>query len=126
MMAVARDERGTRRSLSTWLPIVDWLPRYQRDALRGDLIAGVAVTALVVRKKLGGVVVVDCREAVFAAVATHRQHGAEADERKRRRDRSGGERRAAGTSACASARRRGHARRLERWERVREPTPDSW
>src|SRR4051794_39289588 len=35
------------------LPIREWLPRYDRGLLRGDLAAGVAVTALVVPKNLG-------------------------------------------------------------------------
>src|SRR6187397_3615670 len=36
-----------------FLPIVEWLPRYDRRWLRGDVLAGVAVTALVVPKNLG-------------------------------------------------------------------------
>jgi MFS superfamily sulfate permease-like transporter len=35
------------------VPAAGWLPRYDRRRLRGDLIAGVAVTALVVPKSLG-------------------------------------------------------------------------
>src|SRR3954447_17050173 len=35
------------------LPIREWLPRYDRGLLRGDLAAGIAVTALVVTKNLG-------------------------------------------------------------------------
>jgi high affinity sulfate transporter 1 len=35
------------------LPVVEWLPRYDRRWLRGDLAAGIAVTALVVPKNLG-------------------------------------------------------------------------
>jgi sulfate permease, SulP family len=35
------------------LPILDWLPRYDRRWLRADLMAAVAVTALVVPKNLG-------------------------------------------------------------------------
>jgi high affinity sulfate transporter 1 len=35
------------------LPIVAWLPGYDRRCLRGDLAAGIAVTALVVPKNLG-------------------------------------------------------------------------
>src|SRR3954451_6158804 len=38
---------------SRLLPIVEWLPRYDRRLLRGDVAAGVAVTALVVPKNLG-------------------------------------------------------------------------
>jgi SulP family sulfate permease len=35
------------------LPIVAWLPGYERRWLRGDLAAGIAVTALIVPKNLG-------------------------------------------------------------------------
>src|SRR3954466_1699169 len=38
---------------SRLLPIRDWLPRYDRGLLRGDVAAGVAVTALIVPKNLG-------------------------------------------------------------------------
>src|SRR3954462_2287050 len=41
------------RGLSRLLPVVEWLPRYQRRWLRGDIVAGIAVTALVVPKNLG-------------------------------------------------------------------------
>lgn len=34
--------------LSRWLPILDWLPRYQRGWLREDVTAGLALTALLV------------------------------------------------------------------------------
>ncbi|TQK18831.1 high affinity sulfate transporter 1 [Microbacterium sp. SLBN-154] len=36
-----------------FLPIVHWLPRYERRWLRPDLIAGVAVVAMIVPKNLG-------------------------------------------------------------------------
>ena len=35
------------------VPIVGWIRSYERSWLRGDLIAGVAVAALVVPKNLG-------------------------------------------------------------------------
>jgi sulfate permease, SulP family len=35
------------------VPIVEWLPRYERRWLRGDVAAGLAVTALIVPKNLG-------------------------------------------------------------------------
>ena len=38
---------------SRLLPVLQWLPRYERRWLRGDIAAGVAVTALVVPKNLG-------------------------------------------------------------------------
>jgi sulfate permease, SulP family len=39
--------------LARLVPIWDWLPRYDRSALRGDLLAGVAVAAMIVPKDLG-------------------------------------------------------------------------
>jgi sulfate permease, SulP family len=41
------------RRLARWIPVLGWLPRYERRWLRGDLTAGIAVTALVVPKNLG-------------------------------------------------------------------------
>ena len=41
------------RSLRRLVPAVAWLPRYDRRWLRGDVIAGIAVTALIVPKNLG-------------------------------------------------------------------------
>jgi sulfate permease, SulP family len=43
----------THRRLARVLPVVGWLPGYERRWLRGDLAAGIAVTALVVPKNLG-------------------------------------------------------------------------
>ena len=40
-------------SVLRFLPILDWLPRYDRRWLRGDVAAGIAVTALIVPKNLG-------------------------------------------------------------------------
>src|SRR5580765_7008857 len=70
-MAVVERERRKPRSASRWLPIVDWLPRYSRDTLRGDLIAGIAVTALVVPKNLGyaGIAGVPLQNGLYAAAA---------------------------------------------------------
>ena len=39
--------------LARLVPALGWLPRYERRWLRGDLTAGIAVTALVVPKNLG-------------------------------------------------------------------------
>ena len=44
---------SARRSGTALLPIVQWLPSYDRKWLRGDVAAGVAVTALIVPKELG-------------------------------------------------------------------------
>jgi SulP family sulfate permease len=53
------------------LPIVEWLPRYDRAWLRGDLMAGIAVTALIVPKNLGyaGIAGVPLENGLYAAAA---------------------------------------------------------
>ena len=60
-----------RTSPAKWLPILGWLPRYSRATLRGDLIAGVAVTALIVPKNLGyaGIAGVPLQNGLYAAAA---------------------------------------------------------
>ncbi|MBS1878111.1 MAG: sulfate permease [Actinobacteria bacterium] len=59
---------GQRRRL---IPILDWLPRYDRRLLRGDLAAGVAVTAMIVPKDLGyaGIAGVPIQNGLYAAAA---------------------------------------------------------
>ena len=54
-----------------FLPIVDWLPRYDRRWLRGDIAAGIAVTALIVPKNLGyaGIAGVPLQNGLYAAAA---------------------------------------------------------
>lgn len=51
------------------LPILDWLPRYDRANLRYDVIAGVTVSALVVPKALGyaGIAMVPIENGLYAA-----------------------------------------------------------
>jgi sulfate permease, SulP family len=53
------------------LPIVSWLPAYERRWLRGDLAAGIAVTALVVPKNLGyaDIAGVPLQNGLYAAAA---------------------------------------------------------
>jgi high affinity sulfate transporter 1 len=53
------------------LPVLEWLPRYERRWLRGDLVAGIAVTALVVPKNLGyaGIAGVPLENGLYAAAA---------------------------------------------------------
>jgi sulfate permease, SulP family len=53
------------------LPVIEWLPRYERRWLRGDLLAGIAVTALVVPKNLGyaGIAGVPLENGLYAAAA---------------------------------------------------------
>ncbi len=53
------------------LPIREWLPRYRREDLRYDVIAGVTVSALVVPKALGyaGIALVPIENGLYAAAA---------------------------------------------------------
>src|SRR3954467_342670 len=53
MTATKTPSPGPPRGLGRLLPAVEWLPRYERRWLRGDVLAGIAVTALVVPKNLG-------------------------------------------------------------------------
>src|SRR5262245_9765012 len=53
------------------VPAVDWLPRYDRRLLRGDVIAGIAVTALIVPNNLGyaSIAGVPLQNGLYAAAA---------------------------------------------------------
>ena len=53
------------------LPVVGWLPSYDRRFLRGDIAAGIAVTALIVPKDLGyaGIAGVPLQNGLYAAAA---------------------------------------------------------
>src|SRR3954468_45050 len=53
------------------VPAAGWLPRYERRWLRGDLTAGIAVTALVVPKNLGyaGIAGIPLENGLYAAAA---------------------------------------------------------
>ena len=64
-------ERMTGVSVRRFLPIVEWLPRYERRWLRGDVAAGIAVTALIVPKDLGyaGIAGVPLENGLYAAAA---------------------------------------------------------
>lgn len=59
------------RGIARFIPIVSWLPRYDRSWLRGDIIAGIAVTALIVPKNLGyaGIAGVPLQNGLYAAAA---------------------------------------------------------
>ena len=59
------------RAVRRLIPAVAWLPRYDRRWLRGDLAAGLAVTALVVPKNLGyaGIAGVPLQNGLYAAAA---------------------------------------------------------
>src|SRR5512133_1903155 len=54
-----------------FVPIVEWLPSYDRRWLRGDVAAGIAVTALIVPKNLGyaGIAGVPLQNGLYAAAA---------------------------------------------------------
>ena len=53
------------------MPVIGWLPRYDRRFLRGDVIAGIAVTALIVPKNLGYAAIagVPVENGLYAAAA---------------------------------------------------------
>src|SRR3954449_8523968 len=53
------------------IPILDWLPRYDRAWLRSDVLAGLAVTAMIVPKDLGyaGIAGVPVQNGLYAAAA---------------------------------------------------------
>src|SRR3954471_21819403 len=53
------------------IPILDWLPRYDRAWLRGDILAGLAVTAMIVPKDLGyaGIAGIPVQNGLYAAAA---------------------------------------------------------
>ncbi len=59
------------RGIARLVPIVDWLPRYDRGMLRGDVLAGLAVTAMIVPKDLGyaGIAGVPVQNGLYAAAA---------------------------------------------------------
>jgi len=63
-----KERVGASRRL---VPIIDWLPRYERRWLRGDILAGIAVTALIVPKNLGyaGIAGVPLENGLYAAAA---------------------------------------------------------
>jgi sulfate permease, SulP family len=60
-----------RARLAHLVPAAGWLPRYERRWLHSDLIAGIAVTALIVPKNLGyaGIAGVPLQNGLYAAAA---------------------------------------------------------
>ena len=66
----AETDRGAD-GVSGLLPIRDWLPGYDRRLLRGDVAAGIAVTALIVPKNLGyaGIAGIPLQNGLYAAAA---------------------------------------------------------
>ena len=69
-MALATPDTKAR-GLARFVPVIGWLPRYDRRLLRGDVIAGIAVTALIVPKNLGyaGIAGVPLQNGLYAAAA---------------------------------------------------------
>ena len=59
------------RGAGRWIPMLGWAPQYKRTWLRPDLIAGLAVAALVVPKSLGyaGIAGVPLQYGLYAAAA---------------------------------------------------------
>jgi len=62
---------GKPGGLARIVPAIGWLPRYERRRFRGDVTAGIAVTALVVPKNLGyaGIAGVPLQSGLYAAAA---------------------------------------------------------
>jgi SulP family sulfate permease len=62
---------GALRSASGLVPILGWIRTYDRQWLRGDLIAGVTVAALIVPKNLGyaGIAGIPLENGLYAAAA---------------------------------------------------------
>jgi high affinity sulfate transporter 1 len=60
-----------RTTGTSWIPILGWLRSYDRSWLRGDLIAGITVLALVVPKNLGyaGIAGIPVQNGLYAAAA---------------------------------------------------------
>jgi high affinity sulfate transporter 1 len=65
------EPRDAPAGLSRFVPIVRWLPRYERRRLRGDVLAGIAVTAMIVPKDLGyaGIARLPVQNGLYAAAA---------------------------------------------------------
>ena len=59
------------RGLARFVPILDWSRSYDRRWLRGDLIAGIAVAAMIVPKNLGyaGIAGIPVENGLYAAAA---------------------------------------------------------
>jgi sulfate permease, SulP family len=70
-LTIVASASARRGGVAALLPIVQWLPSYDRAWLRGDLAAGIAVTALIVPKDLGyaGIAGVPLQNGLYAAAA---------------------------------------------------------
>ncbi len=67
--SMSRDEATS--GLRRFVPMIGWIGSYQRRWLRGDLVAGVAVAALIVPKNLGyaGIAGIPVQNGLYAAAA---------------------------------------------------------
>ena len=63
------DQKPRSAPFGRWVPILGVLRSYDRDWLRGDLIAGVTVAALIVPKNLGyaGIAGIPLQNGLYAA-----------------------------------------------------------
>lgn len=70
-MASPTGDENRRRTAAGLVPIAGWIRRYDRRWLRGDLIAGVTVAALIVPKNLGyaGIAGIPLQNGLYAAAA---------------------------------------------------------
>jgi len=61
----------SRAAIGRFAPIADWLPRYERSMLRGDVLAGIAVAAMIVPTDLGyaGIAGIPLQNGLYAAAA---------------------------------------------------------
>ena len=69
---MAQDSQGTQERVRwRFVPIVGWIRSYDRRWLRGDLIAGLAVAALIIPKNLGyaGIAGIPLQNGLYAAAA---------------------------------------------------------
>ena len=71
MSGAKTSEQTASDGMARFLPILGWLPSYDRSWLRPDLIAGLTVAALVVPKSLGyaGIAGVPIQHGLYAAAA---------------------------------------------------------
>ncbi len=71
MTPETKQQQAPPSGIARYIPILQWAPDYQREWLRLDLIAGLAVAALVVPKSFGyaGIAGVPIQHGLFAAAA---------------------------------------------------------
>src|SRR6516165_9057114 len=64
-------QSASARDRWRFVPLAGWIRSYQRSWLRGDLIAGIAVAALIVPKNLGyaGIAGIPLQNGLYAAAA---------------------------------------------------------